>query len=304
MNRFAASINGWASWAQVFQSINAFEPLIKYILKCHNVPWSEIEHCIPGTNAVFKVGGLVVKIFAPNKSGLDTDSDYKTELFGLDRANRLGISAPQLVASDKVEDKYLFPYLVMEYISGGSLGQLEGKLTDSEKRDYAKQLREITDSMNTPCERFNDIDILARALECRRWSKFPASIQHERKEYLMEYQITTQVYVHGDLTCDNILLDPSGTLYIVDFADAALAPAEYELAPLMFELFRFEKPYLDGYFGKYSPAEIAEICFDALLMHDFGADMIERQLGNIDQITNLAVLKDRLFAAIKNHRRW
>lgn len=50
----------------------------------------------------------------------------------------------------------------------------------------------------------------------------------------MEYQITTQAYVHGDLTCDNILLDPSGTLYIVDFADAALAPAEYELAPLMF----------------------------------------------------------------------
>ena len=94
----------------------------------------------------------------------------------------------------------------MEYISGGSLGQLEGRLTDSQKRDYAKQLREITDSMNTPCERFNDIDILARALECRRWSKFPASIQHEHKEYLMEYQITTQAYVHGDLT-DNILLD-------------------------------------------------------------------------------------------------
>lgn len=99
MNLFAASINGWASWAQVFQSINAFEPLIKYIFKCHDLPWSEIEHCIPGTNAVFKVGGWVVKIFAPNESGFDTDFDNKTEHFGLERANRLGISAPQLVAS-------------------------------------------------------------------------------------------------------------------------------------------------------------------------------------------------------------
>ena len=41
----------------------------------------------------------------------------------------------------------------------------------------------------------------------------------------MEYQIKPPR--HGDLTRDNILLDPSGTLYIVDFADAALAPAEY-----------------------------------------------------------------------------
>jgi hypothetical protein len=44
---------------------------------------------------VFKVGDLVVKIFAPKESGFETESDYQTELFGIARANRMGVSALQ-----------------------------------------------------------------------------------------------------------------------------------------------------------------------------------------------------------------
>jgi len=61
MNLFTAHIDGWASWSQAFQSINAFEPLVKFILQRHGLPISAVEHCKPGTNAVFKVGGFVVK---------------------------------------------------------------------------------------------------------------------------------------------------------------------------------------------------------------------------------------------------
>ena len=70
MNMFAANIDGWSSWRMIFQSIKDFEPLIKYIFNRHNLPFTEIEHCTPGTNAVFKVGGLVAKIFAPKESGM------------------------------------------------------------------------------------------------------------------------------------------------------------------------------------------------------------------------------------------
>jgi serine/threonine protein kinase len=304
MNMFAANIDGWSSWGMIFQSIKDFEPLIKYIFNRHKLPFTEIEHCTPGTNAVFKVGGLVAKIFAPKESGMDTDSDYKTELFGIERANRLGISAPQLLASGTVEDKYVFRYLIMEYISGCSLGKLESGLTNKEKIKYAKQLREVTDRMNTSCERFNDYDIIYRAQHCERWSNFPQSFQYERKEYLKKYKITTPVYVHGDLNPDNVLIDTAGKLYIIDFADVVLAPSEYELAAVVCELFCFEKPYMDGYFGEYDSVKLAEKCFDGLLLHDFGYNIIRCNFGRIDEITSLAVLKERLYTAIKNNKGW
>ena len=213
MNMFTANIDGWTSWGAIFQSIKDFEPLIKYIFNRHNLPFTKVENCTPGTNAVFKISGLVAKIFAPKESGMDTDSDYKTELFGIERADRLGISAPQLLASGTVEDKYLFHYLIMENISGSSLGQLESRMTDNEKIKFAKQLREITDKMNTTCERFNGYDIVNRARNCGRWGKLPLSFQYERREYLKKYKITTPIYVHGDLNPDNVLIDTAGKLY-------------------------------------------------------------------------------------------
>jgi len=304
MHIFNANINGWSSWGRVFQSIKDFEPLIKYIFNRHNLPFKEIEHCMPGTNAVFKVGDFVVKIFAPKESGMDTDSDYKTELFGIERANRLGISVPQLLASGTAEDKYVFHYLIMEHISGGSFGQLESGMTDEEKIEFGKKLREITDRMNTPCERFNHIDVINRALHCERWSKFPLSFQNERKEYLKQYKITAPVYVHGDLNPDNVWIDAKGKLYIIDFADAVLAPSEYELAAVVCELFCFEKPYMDGYFGEYDAVKFTEKCFDGLLLHDFGYNIIRCNLGHIDEITSLAVLRERLYTSIKNNKGW
>lgn len=301
---FTGEIYDWTSWGKIFQSIEAFELLIKYIFDRHGLPFSNIEHCTPGTNAVFKVGGFVVKIFAPEESGMDTDSDYKTELFGMNRANRLGIPTPLLRASGCVSDKYEFRYLVMEYISGASLGELEAAITKDEKFRYAAQLREITEKMDTRCERFNSYDIIERAVHCKRWDKFPQSFQSERLEYLKQYKISNPVYVHGDLNPDNVLIDASGKLYIIDFADAVIAPCEYELAAVICELFCFEKPYMDGYFGVYDNAELADSCFDGLLMHDFGYNIIHCNLGKDDDITSLAVLRERLYTAIKNNKGW
>jgi len=192
----------------------------------------------------------------------------------------------------------------MEYISGGSFGQLRSGMTDNEKMKYARQLREITDRLNTPCERFNAYNVVNRALNCERWNRFPLSFQYERKEYLKKYKITTPVYVHGDLNPDNVLIDIKGKLYIIGFTDAVLAPSEYELPAIVCELFRFEKSYMDGYFGEYDAVELVEKCFDGLMLHDFGYNIIRCNFGHIDEITSLAVLKERLYTAIKSNKGW
>lgn len=307
MDLFQATIDGWDSWGKVYQSIEDFKPLISYIWNSHNLPYSEVTHCTPGTNAVFQVGSYIVKLFAPKESGMNTESDYKTELFGIKRAYELGVSAPKLLASGTVKDKYVFHYLVMEYISGRSLGELEGDMTDDEKKKCASQLREITDKMHTPCECFNEYDVIDRAQHCERWNEFPISFQRERTQYLSnntkKLYNTAKVYVHGDLNPDNILVDSSGQIYVIDFADAMLAPVEYELAALVCELFCFEKPYMDGYFGTYEVETLTEQCFEGLLLHEFGYNIIRSNFGGIEQITSLAVLKERLRTALSKQNK-
>lgn len=299
MNRFKQTICDWSSWGKVFQSTEAFRPLIEYILEKEELPAAGITNCTPGTNAVFRVGNHIVKIFAPEESGMDTDSDYKTELFGLNRAARLGIPVPKLMANGYVADKYIFKYMIMEHIDGGNIGDIEDGLTYDEKFAVGRILRNITDKMNTPCERFNDADIIKSGIRNKRWNIMSDRFNRRRLEYLKKYKPDTTVFVHGDLNPDNIMLGRDGEIYILDFADALTAPPEYELPALICELFCFEEPYMRGYFGDYDIDELTDKCFSGLLMHDFGADIIKCNLGDISGINDLNELKTRLRTAIK-----
>ncbi|UVI29308.1 aminoglycoside phosphotransferase family protein [Paenibacillus spongiae] len=301
-NIFTREISGWSSWGSHFQSIEAFEPLIRAIFQHEKLPFHQIENCTPGTNAVFKVGEYIVKIFAPPESGLNSTIDFHTEEFGMSRANALHISAPTLVASGLIEDRYAFRYLIMDYIEGDELSKRTVSMSYEEKMIIGQKLRRITDTMNTPSESFHTIDILERSIENERWNKYADSFNHERVRYMNHYTIHNKVFVHGDLNADNIILGRDGKLYIIDFADAVLAPPIYEHALVASDLFRFEKPYLEGYFGDYSAADMADLCLNGLLIHDFGADIIKNLLGPIDRILSLDDLRERLFQAIQSKK--
>lgn len=293
MNLFTGEINNWQEWGEIFQSIPAFTPLAEYIMKKENLPLTKIENLTPGTNAVFKIGGYVIKIFAPPESGIDQSLDLQTELFATRRANDFGVSAPKLIAHGFIEDKYQFAYMITEYIEGAELVKAVKAMNYAEKVDIGRKLREVTDKINTPCEPFNGIDVINDNGRYRRWDQYSEQLKAERLAYIKSRDYGEKVFVHGDLCLDNILLTPRGEIYIIDFADAVLAPQIYEhaLMPFSFEL---DSALIRGYFGEYDTEEFTEMCFNGLLIHDFGGDIVRDFLGQPGEFTNLGDIRQKL----------
>ena len=121
-------IHDLEDWRQVFQDPDAFEPLIREIFRRHGLSFAGIGRCAPGSNAVFHCGGYIVKIFAPEESGIGGRDDFLTEKFGLLRAKRLSVPAPVLYAEGVIEDAHTFRYLLLEYVEGESLSGLSPRL--------------------------------------------------------------------------------------------------------------------------------------------------------------------------------
>ena len=77
---FQKIIDGWASWGRVYCDLPAFEPLIREILRTEGLRQDvRLSRLTPGTNAVFRAEEMVIKIYAPAESGMDSLRDYDTE---------------------------------------------------------------------------------------------------------------------------------------------------------------------------------------------------------------------------------
>jgi hypothetical protein len=57
------------------------------------------------------------------------------------------------------------------------------------------------------------------------------------------------------------------------------------------ELFNFDAAFLRGYFENYSTDELIELCFNGLLIHDFGGDIVDNRIGRFCEIDRLSTLK-------------
>jgi len=294
-NVFTTEIDGWETWCKIFHSIEVWEPLVNFILEKNNLPVSKIENLHPGSNAVFKSGEYVVKIFAPEELGFYGEANYKTEKFALSFAQSHGVTVPNLIAYGEINDKYDFPYMVMDYINGVDFSAASAKFTEDEKFAFGKHLREITDKMNKPCENFNGIDVIRDEDRHKRWQDCSGNFKRERLEYLNSHDFGEKIFIHGDLCEDNFIIDDKGNIYIIDFADAVLSPQCYEHAHIASSgLFNFDKSYLRGYFGEYNIDELADICFDGILLHEFGKWIITDGLAKIEEINCLADLRERI----------
>jgi serine/threonine protein kinase len=210
---------------------------------------------------------------------------------------QFGVPVPKLIASGKIDDKYSFPYIIMEYINGLDFNEYSKKFDNKEKIAFAKRLREITDSFNRKCEFFNRV--YAVNGKNKRWNKYSERFRTERLEYLHNDAPGEKIFVHGDLCYDNLIIDNNGNIFIIDFADSVIAPQVYEHAHLASVLFNFDKPYLQGYFGEYRADNLVDLCLNGLLIHDFGGDIISQNVAKVNEITCLNDLREKLHILLK-----
>lgn len=271
---FNEPIHNWSEWGAIFQSTEAFTPLAKEIFRREGLAFPGLKNLTPGTNAVFRAGEYVVKMFAPRESGMEPQRDYSNESAVCGALTRWGISTPRLIAHGKIQDTYLFYYLVTEYCPGEEAGVWLKNASPGQLEDFIRQLKELFQTLHRPAEELiPPVNLLERALDNPRLERLPVSLRNEIAERAAKLDLTDTVLVHGDLTGENILIGANNRPIIIDCADSCLAPWWYELAPQVFELFHCRQDLLQM-FVDTDPEAFVEQVMDAVCIHDFGANML------------------------------
>lgn len=299
MHVFNHEINNWNTWGKIYHQIEAFEPLIRLILNHERLPIEPIEKLKPGTHGVFKVGKLILKIFAPIESGYDSKKEYLTEIDGINLAQKRNILTPRILRKGLIKDKYQFRYLIMEYIHGKTLGDIKDSLTNDQKKEIGNKIKSIVEKLNQPCEFFHQIDVIERTLKSSKWEGVPKEILDVQFDFLQQMSKTSKVFCHGDLTEDNIIITDQLDVYILDFADAVCAPMIYEYAPLIVDAFSFDQNFLEGFFGKIAIQELISLTIHGLLIHEYGYQTIKAMFKNVK---NINTLREKIYLTFINYK--
>lgn len=249
MRLFRPVIASWADWGRCFQDRAAFTPLCMDILRREGLPPLPLTPLTPGTNAVFRSGGCVLKVFYPPQCGRDSTDDWLTEKAALQHAERVGVPVPRLLAAGAVQDRYLFRYLILQFCPGQEAGSLLPGLNATEKAAFAAAVKALLARFDRPpAVPLPRRDLAARALADRRLTRLSPGLAQDLYAMARQYAALpatpppffAPVLVHGDCTGENLLVSrENGTfsLRLIDLADCCLAPAWYELPPVVFELF-------------------------------------------------------------------
>lgn len=271
---FTETVENWKDWGRVFQSIPAFTPLAQEICRREGLPFAGLSPLTPGTNGVFRCGDAVLKIFFPKESGLDPALDFHRELAVSQWAAKAGVSTPAVLGQGMVSDKYDFYYLITQYSPGKEAGPWLETATPAQRAEFVKRLRQMLETLNRPAPGiFPWEDLKAQARTNKRLEKLTPSLREEVLRRLEGIELEEIVLTHGDLTGENLLVKEDGSLVVIDWADAHLAPAWYELGPIAFELFQGRGELLRLFAGAEWEAFIERL-LDCCCLHDFGADFL------------------------------
>jgi serine/threonine protein kinase len=293
------------SWEFIKQSIDAFELLIKAIFNKHGLVYSKAEN-LSGVNAVFRVGDKVIKIFAPVESGFYSADYYKIESEALNHANSVQVASPKLLFNGIIDDKYIFKYIIMEFIDGQEAEHKIASFTENEKNIFSAKVRSITNKLNVNMQNAI-IPVLSRdvCLLNDRWSRkdYLESFCEDRISVIKEMSFNDLVYVHGDINAKNIIINNNGAIYFIDFAESHIAPYYYEWWSIVFLLFKCDTTMMTAYFGDYRNEEFYNQLTKSILINEFGAvavkEICEAMAVDTSTLTNISKLKELIIRCLE-----
>lgn len=299
--RFGRPLNSWDDWTAAFCDAQAFEPLVRAIYERNGMPPPELQVLTPGTNAVFRAGDTVVKIFPPREAMPDgvPSPDYDVERVMLAHAQSLGIPTSTLRAQGTFADAYAFDYLITDWIGGREAGAALPGFSLRQKRAFARNMSAICATLHHPEPGLLPrVDIRARALDNFRLQLLPQHLREEMSARAAQVDWREEIVVHGDLTGENVIISAEGVPHVIDFADAQNAPACYELAPLVFELFQCDRELVKAFVGASDLSAFVGSLLDGLSLHAFGPNILRdwaaRERIPLSEVPSLFTLGDRL----------
>jgi serine/threonine protein kinase len=300
---FELDINNDSWWGFINQSVDAFELLIQAIFIKHGLVYRKAEN-LQGVNAVFKIGDKVIKIFAPVESGCYDANYYEIETEALNHANNMQVDSPKLLFKGIINDKYIFKYIIMEFIDGQIVERKITSFNENEKIFFSSKLRNITNKLNV--NMLNEIIPVFSLEECLlddSWSKnnFPKSFYDDRISVIKEMSFDDLVYVHGDLHAKNIIVDSNGAIYLTDFAASSIAPYYCEWYAIVFLLFKCNPAMMTAYFGDYRNEEFYDLLTKSILIYGALAveEICEAMAVDTSALTDVSKLKELIVCCLE-----
>lgn len=293
-NIFKETINGIESWDRIRGNTDIFLPLIKYVCKKENIKFENAQlqdDCGP----VYKLGDKIIKIYDPKEVGGMTDG-YNTELNELKRAKDVGISVPKIISNGIINDKYVFPYIIMEYIKGTLASQTVKNFSYEKKKEFAQDIKSLLSKYNTTVTDININLYREKNIPNNIWDIFPPIIKNQvREAYNNSSNFNDFAHVYGDMHGNNIIIDKEGNINLIDLADAVIAPKICEYESIIFGLFECDKTMIREFRKDIDNFE--EKLFLSVIYHRFGAFSVEnicKKYLNIEksEFTDIQILKE------------
>jgi len=309
--------NTLEEWGRVFTDVGIWHKAVANILDSKGLSFTAVTAGFPGSNAVFLVDdALVVKIFAPM-----FEADYAKELV-LYRllANRQDIKAPTLVSHGYYNDGNAWPYLIMTYCQGTAIREIWQEMNPGQRQLVAEQLGKKVRALHGIGVKSVDISPLS-------WANFfqgriSSVIQALREGDLLAQEVVAELdiflrssqpsiassdpaLIHGDLTEDHLLLGKLGEEWsisgLIDFADAEIAPVEYEWVALWFGLLHCDPAAFQSFMSSYNSCKLLdenwrERMLAMTFLHRYGVPIAVNALGEqAKDVRTLDELKDALW---------
>lgn len=288
---FLEKLETWEDWDNLPPSHPAFIPLAERIIKEADLSAAPLLPLPPATNRVFRCGDAVLKIYFPKETGCDPTPDFTHETAVCKEVNQRGIPTSKLLSSGIFQDTYAFYYIIESFCPGIQAKTWLKSASCLQRENFAVTLQKHLQALHHPAPGLlPENDLLSPALNNPRLQKLSLALQEEFRCRAKKLDFSNRVLVHGDLNSGNILVSDSSELYLIDWADAQLAPWWYDVSSLALNLFSCRKEMLRPFAGN-SPENFASLVIDSLVIHDFGPDLFltccEEQKTNFSSLQQL-----------------